>query len=97
MKDKLGGKFMTKMCWIKAKSFSYIIHDCSQDKKAKRTKKYVKKKQLKFENYKNYLAATQYIYLGQNITLQQMLQRLLKPLAQVKGVNTSQNTLNETG
>ena len=46
MKDKLGGNFMTKMCWIKAKSFSYIIHDCSQDKKAKRTKKYVKKNNL---------------------------------------------------
>ena len=33
---------------------------------------------------------------AQNISLQQMLQRLLKPLAQVKGVNTSENILNET-
>ena len=30
---------------------------------------------------------------AQNISLQQMLQRLLKPLAQVKGVNTSENIL----
>ena len=65
-------------------------------KKQNEQKSMSKKKQLKFENYKNYLAATQYIYLGQNITLQQMLQRLLKPLAQVKGLNTSQNILNET-
>ena len=33
---------------------------------------------------------------AQNISLQQMLQRLLKPLAQVKGENTSENILNET-
>ena len=65
-------------------------------KKQNEQKSMSKKNKLKFENYKNYLPATQNIFLGQNITLQQMLQRLLKPLAQVKGLNTSQNILNET-
>ena len=33
---------------------------------------------------------------AQNISLQEILQRLLKPLAQVKGVNTTENILNGT-
>ena len=41
-----------------AKSYSYVIDDCSEDKKAKRTKKCVKKEKLKSENYKNYLAVS---------------------------------------
>ena len=50
MKDKLGGKNMTKFIWVRAKTYSYLINDSSEDKKARRTKKCVMKRQLKFEN-----------------------------------------------
>ena len=58
MKDELGGKIITKFIGLKAKTYSYLIVDGSEDKKAKDTKKCVIKK-IKFENYKNYLEATQ--------------------------------------
>ena len=48
--------------WIQTVSshtYSYLIDDGSEDKKAKGTKKCVIKRQLKFEDYKNYLDATQ--------------------------------------
>ena len=54
MKDKLGGKIMTKFVGLRAKTYSYLIDDGSEDKKAKSTKKCVIKRKLKFENYKNY-------------------------------------------
>ena len=50
---------MTKFVGIRAKSYSYLIDNGSKDKKAKGTKKYVIKRKLKFENYKNCLEATQ--------------------------------------
>ena len=53
MKDELGGKTMTKFVELRAKTFSYLTDDGSEDKNAKGTKKWVIKKQLKFENYKN--------------------------------------------
>ena len=51
MKDDLGGKITTKFVGLKAKTYSYLIDDNSEDKKAKRTKKCVIKRKLKFENY----------------------------------------------
>ena len=59
MKDELGGKIMTKFVGLRAKIYSYLIDDGSEDKKAKGTKKCVIKRKLKFENYKNCLEATQ--------------------------------------
>ena len=47
------------ICWLKAKTYSYLIDDGSEDKKAWDTKKCVIKRKLKFENYKNCLKATQ--------------------------------------
>ena len=47
MKDKLGRKIMTNFVGLRAKSFSYLIDDNSEDKKAKGTKMCViKKKKL---------------------------------------------------
>ena len=40
------------------KTYSYLIHDGSKDKRAKGTKKYINKKNLKFEDYKNCLEVT---------------------------------------
>ena len=59
MKDELGGKIMTKFVGLRAKIYSYLIDDGSEDKKAKSIKKCVIKRKLKFENYKNCLEATQ--------------------------------------
>ena len=50
MKHELGGKIMTKFIGIRAKTYSYVIKDGSEDKKAKGTKKCVIKIKLKFEN-----------------------------------------------
>ena len=50
---------MTKKVELKAKSYSYLIDDGSEDKVAKVRKKRVTKTILKFENYKSILEATQ--------------------------------------
>ena len=55
MKDELGGKLMTKFVGVRTKTYSYLISDGSEDKKAKGTKKCVIKRKLKFENEKNCL------------------------------------------
>ena len=53
--DELGAKTITKFVGLKTKTSNYLMDDGSKDKKAKDTKKCVKKRKLKFENYKNYL------------------------------------------
>ena len=58
-KDELGGKIMTKFVWLRAKTYSLLIDDGSEDKKAKGTKKCFTKIKLKFENSKSGLEATQ--------------------------------------
>ena len=55
MKDELCRKMMTKFVGIRAKAYSYLIDDGSEDKKAKGIKKCVIKRKLKFGNSKNYL------------------------------------------
>ena len=50
MKDELGGKIMTKFVGLRAKTYSYLIDDGSEDKKAKGTKKCIIKRKRKFEN-----------------------------------------------
>ena len=39
MKDELGGKVITKFVGLRAKTYSSLIDDGSEDKKAKDTKK----------------------------------------------------------
>ena len=55
MKEELGGKIMTKFVGLRAKSYSYLIDDGSEVKKAIGTKMCVIKRKLKFGNYKNCL------------------------------------------
>ena len=58
-KDELGGKIMTKVIALRAKTYSYLIDDYDDDydktnimnKKAKGTKKCVIKHRLKFKDY----------------------------------------------
>ena len=58
MKYVLGKKIMTKFVGLKAKTYTDLIDDGSEDKKSKDIKKCVIKK-LKFENHKNCLEATE--------------------------------------
>ena len=55
MKDKLGGGIITEFVALKPKTYSYITNDFTELKKAKRTKKCVVKKMLRFSDYKNCL------------------------------------------
>ena len=59
MKDEIGGKVMTAFVGLRAKTYSCLIDDSSEDKKAKNTKKFAIKRKFKFQNYKNCLKATQ--------------------------------------
>ena len=55
MKDELGGKIMTEFVALRPKTYSYLTDDCEENKKAKRTKKCVIKRELKFNDYKDCL------------------------------------------
>ena len=59
MKGELGGKIMTKFTGLRPNTYSYLIDDGSEDKKAKNTKKCEIKRKFKFENCKNCLEVTQ--------------------------------------
>ena len=52
MNDELG-KIMAKLVGVRAKTYSYLIDDGSEDEKGKGIKKCVIKIKLKFENYEN--------------------------------------------
>ena len=52
-------KIMTKFVGLTEKTYSYLINDGSEDKKAKCTIKCVIKRKLKLENCKNRLQATE--------------------------------------
>ena len=82
MKDELDGEIMTKFFGLRAKTDSYLIDDGSEDKKARSTKKCVIKGKIKFENYKNYLEATQLdnkmIYLEKNKINKDSLKKIIK-------------------
>ena len=54
MKDELGRKITTKFVGLRAKTYSYLVDDGSEDKNAKGFKNCVIKK-LKFENFKKIL------------------------------------------
>ena len=58
MRYKLGRKIKPKFVRLSAKTYSYLIDDGREEKKAKGTKKCEIKRKLKFVNYKNCLEAT---------------------------------------
>ena len=58
MEDKLGGKMMTKFVGLRGNTYSYLIEDGCEDKKAQGREKCVVKRKLKSENDKNCLETT---------------------------------------
>ena len=65
MKDELGGKVITEFVALRPKTYSYLTDDCKEDKKAKGTKKYVIKRMIKFNDYKNCLLKDEVILKSQ--------------------------------
>ena len=51
MNDELGGNITIECVFLRPKVYSYLMDADSENKKAKGTKKFVKKKQLKFNSY----------------------------------------------
>ena len=54
-KDELGGKIMKEFCALRVKTYTYLMEDDSEMKKAKCVKRCVIKRRLMFENYKDSL------------------------------------------
>ena len=65
MKDELGGKIMTEFVALRPKTYSYLTDDCKEDKKAKRTKKCVTKRGLKFNDDKDCLLNNEIVLKSQ--------------------------------
>ena len=59
MKAELGGKLIIEFVALRAKAYSYLTDNGSEDKKVKGTKTFVIKRKLKFESCKNCLEANQ--------------------------------------
>ena len=55
MKDELGGKIIMEFVTLRPKTNLYLTDDCKEDKKAKGTKKYVIKRMIRLNDYKNCL------------------------------------------
>ena len=54
-KDELGGNIMKQFCALRLKTYTYLMDDDSEKKKAKGIKRCVIKRRLMFENYKDSL------------------------------------------
>ena len=74
-KDELGGKIISELCCLKAKTYSYKLDDDSECKKAKGTKKCIVKRHIIFDNYLDTLfkttklLKTQYTFKSDHHTL----------------------------
>ena len=65
MKDELGGKIITEFATLRPKTYSYLTDDGKENKKAKRTKKFVIKKMIKFNDHKKCLLNDEVILKSQ--------------------------------
>ena len=65
MKDELGAKIITELVTLRPKTYSYLTDDGQEDKKAKRTKKCIIKKMIKFNDYKKCLLNDEVIFKSQ--------------------------------
>ena len=65
MKDELGENIMTELAALRPKTYSYLMDDGRNDKKARGTKKCVIKQRLKFNDYKKRLLNDEIILKSQ--------------------------------
>ena len=65
MKDELGGKVMTEFVALRPRTYFYLMDDGNTDKNTKGTKKCVRKRILKFNDYKNSLLNNKVILKSQ--------------------------------
>ena len=65
MKDEFEGKIMIEFVALRRKTYSYVMDDDSESKKAKGTKKCVIKRMLKFLDYKDCLLNNEIILESQ--------------------------------
>ena len=82
-KDQLDGKIMKEFCALRTKTFTYLMEGNSEMKKAKEAKKYVVKRRLMFENYKDLLFNNKTI-MRSYIHMEQMLLKYVKVKCLVK-------------
>ena len=54
-KDELGGKIIKEFCAPRSKTYSYLMDDDIEKKKAKGTNKRIIKRRIKFKDYKDSL------------------------------------------
>ena len=54
-KDELGGKIIKEFCALKAKTYTYLMDDDNEKKKAKGIRQCIIKRRLMFKNYKDSL------------------------------------------
>ena len=73
-KDETGGKIMTKFVALRARTYSFLIDECTDEdyeknrivnKKAKRTKKCVVEREILFNNYLDSLCKNKVLYRSQ--------------------------------
>ena len=65
MKNEWRGKIMTAFVALRPKTYSYLMNNGKNNKKAKETKKYVIKRMLKFNDYKDCLLKDEIILNSQ--------------------------------
>ena len=65
IKDELGGKIMIEFVALRPKTYSYLMDDGNNDKKAKVAKKCLIKRIRKFSDYKNCLFKNEIILKSQ--------------------------------
>ena len=65
MKYQLGGKITTEFVGLRPKTYSYLIVNGNNNKKAKGTQKCIIKRILKFNDYKNCLLNNEIILKSQ--------------------------------
>ena len=64
-KDELGAKIRAEVVALRPKTWTYVMDDGREDKKAKGTKKCIMKRRLMFENYKDCLFNEETIFKKQ--------------------------------
>ena len=83
MKDELGCKIITEFVRLRPKTYSYLTDDGKEDKKAKRTKKCIIKRMIKFNDYKNCLLKDKVLLKSQQSLISKKLDVYIEDINKV--------------